>query len=67
MYKKKLSDIADYRIACSDIAAAWMFTEESMEKNGITIWKNSIDLEKFQFDCICNFYNFICKIWSYHW
>ena len=31
MYKKKLSDIADYRIACSDIAAACMFTEESME------------------------------------
>lgn len=50
MYKKKLSDIADYRIACSDIAAAWMFTEESMEKNGITIWKNSVDLEKFQFN-----------------
>lgn len=44
--KKKLSQIADYRFACSYIAGEWMFDKEFPYE----IWKNGIDLNPFRFN-----------------
>lgn len=44
--KKHMSNLADYRIACSDMAGKWLFSAE----DNFVIWKNAINLKHFQFD-----------------
>lgn len=43
-----LKSIATDFVACSDVAAEWMYP--NINKNNVTIIKNGIDLEKFRFD-----------------
>lgn len=43
--KKPMSKLADYRISCSQTAGKWLFSSD----DDFIIWKNAIDLEKFQY------------------
>ena len=64
-FKSKLSSISDYKIACSAIAAKWMYS--SKYQKDVCIWKNAINLESYCFDvdkrnCIRSRYNVRDKI-----
>lgn len=48
IFKNKLSQIADYRLSCSRIAAKWMFQPELI--GTVEIWKNAIYVDKFLFN-----------------
>lgn len=48
LLKKPFSSLADYRLACSGIAAEWMYPQEHL--NTVVIWKNAIRLEGFSFN-----------------
>lgn len=45
--KKKLSDLADYKFACSLKAAEWLFTKKSLQESPPIVIKNAIDCDKF--------------------
>lgn len=44
--KNKMDRMTDYKVACSQMAANWMFKHT----NEVSIWKNAIDLTGFKFD-----------------
>ncbi len=48
LLKKVFESLADYRVACSDLAAQWMFTSKHMKD--VFYWYNAFDVSKFCFD-----------------
>ena len=50
LLKNKLSNLAIYRLACSEEAAKWMFSDKVIEKKQYEIVKNAIDLDKYKFN-----------------
>ena len=48
LLKRPFSSLADYRLACSGIAAEWMYPLEHLST--VTIWKNAICLDGFSFN-----------------
>ena len=44
-FKKSISEIADYRVACSEIASEWMF--EDCKQKTVQIWQNAFKLDNF--------------------
>ena len=46
--KNYFNSLADYRVACSDLAAQWMFPEKNM--NDVFYWYNAFELSRFEFD-----------------
>ena len=48
--KWKYEKYGDVLFSCSDLASEWMFTKKSIKEGKVTIIKNAIDLEKFQFN-----------------
>ncbi|MFR5683192.1 MAG: glycosyltransferase family 1 protein, partial [Clostridia bacterium] len=49
-YKKKILKNATHFFACSDQAAKWMYGEQNVMQNKVTIVKNAIDIEKYKFN-----------------
>lgn len=47
LLKNSFSSLANYRLACSNIAAKWMFPVAHLDD--VIIWKNAIHLEEFSF------------------
>lgn len=39
--------LADYRVACSDLAAEWMFTKQ--HRKDVFYWYNALDVSRFRF------------------
>lgn len=50
MNKGLIGIIADYYLACSEVAAEWMFSKKLIEKKKIIIIKNGIDVDEFAFN-----------------
>ncbi|WP_251231220.1 glycosyltransferase [Adlercreutzia aquisgranensis] len=49
-YRKKMSRVATDYIACSDVAAAWLFPDEVVKDGRYMILKNGIELGSYLFD-----------------
>lgn len=49
LLKNKVSKIAKYRLACSEEAAKWMFSNKIIKNKQYEIIKNAIDLDKYKF------------------
>ena len=47
--KMRYEKYADALLSCSDLASEWMFTRKAIKKNRVTLVKNAIDLEKFEY------------------
>lgn len=51
LYNKHIINLlSDRKLACSDLAAKWMFPSEAYENGEITIIKNGIPIEKYLFN-----------------
>ncbi len=50
VFKRPLRKYANVRLACSDLAGAWMFGERSVRDGKVIILPNGIDLDRFAFD-----------------
>lgn len=49
LFKKLIPVISDYNLACSDLAAQFMFPDKILNANNFTVIKNAIDVEKYRF------------------
>lgn len=50
VFKPILNHYCTDLVACSDIAAKWLFTEKKVKKKGVIIVNNAIDTEKFLYN-----------------
>lgn len=50
LFRPLLNYLSDVRLACSDKAAEFMFGESAYRSGKVTVIKNAIELEDFQFD-----------------
>lgn len=50
LLKDKLSKIANYKIACSEEAAKWMFSNKVIKNKQYQVIKNSINVDKYKFN-----------------
>lgn len=49
LFKKLIPIISDYNLACSDLAAQFMFPSQILKEKKFTVIKNAIDVEKYRF------------------
>lgn len=49
LFKKLIPVISDYNLACSDLAAQFMFPSQILKEKKFTVIKNAIDVEKYRF------------------
>lgn len=45
-----VNKVADLKLACSEVAARWMFGKKAMERNEVILCNNFIDTDKFLFN-----------------
>ena len=49
LFKKLIPIVSDYNLACSDLAAQFMFPPQILKEKNFTVIKNAIDVEKYRF------------------
>lgn len=49
-FRKKIDDWSTHRFACSEAAAKWMYSNNTLKEHDYQVVCNGIDVEKFKFD-----------------